>query len=220
MKKRELYDPIEPFDTGFLQVGSGHRDLLRAVRQSARQAGACSCTAGPAAAATPNAAALLRSRALPHRAVRPARLRARSTPHASLERQHDLGSRRRHRALARASRHRALAGVRRLVGQHARARLRRDAPRARHRARAARHLPAAPQGARLVLPGGRELRSSPRRGEEYLDADSRRRSAATCSSAYHRRLTERRRRRCSSRRRARGAIWEGATSSLLPDPSA
>ena len=24
VKKRELYDPIEPFDTGFLQVGSGH----------------------------------------------------------------------------------------------------------------------------------------------------------------------------------------------------
>ena len=24
MKRRELFDPIEPFDTGFLEVGSGH----------------------------------------------------------------------------------------------------------------------------------------------------------------------------------------------------
>ena len=80
----------------------------------------------------------------------------RSRPHASLGRQHDLAPGRGHGSAAQAPRHRALAGVRRLVGLDAGARLRADAPEARHRARAARHLHAARLGDPLVLPARRE----------------------------------------------------------------
>ena len=52
-----------------------------------------------------------------------------AAPHASLRRQHDLAPGRGHRAAAPPPRHRALAGVRRLVGHHARARLRAEASR-------------------------------------------------------------------------------------------
>ena len=51
-----------------------------------------------------------------------------ASPAIDLREQHDRAPGRGHRAAARAPRHRALAGVRRLVGQHAGARLRRAAP--------------------------------------------------------------------------------------------
>ena len=69
---------------------------------------------------------------------------------------------------------RELAGVDRWLvfggswGSHARARLRGDAPGARDRARPARHLPAAPRGAALVLPGGRLVAASRTSGKAFL----------------------------------------------------
>ena len=79
-----------------------------------------------------------------------------STPLRRAAREHDLGPRRRHREAARAPRHRPLGRVRRQLGQHALARLRQTHPAALQGARAARDLPAAPERARVVLPGGRE----------------------------------------------------------------
>jgi hypothetical protein len=61
----------------------------------------------------------------------------------------------RHRGDSRETRAGEMDGVRRLVGFHARPRLCAEASRALHGAGAARHLPAAPVGARLVLPEGR-----------------------------------------------------------------
>ena len=136
-----------------------------------------------------------------------------STPHASLERQHHLGPRRRHREAARAPRHRPLAGVRRLVGLDARARLRADASRARHRARPARHLPAAPVGARLVLPERARRRCSRTSGR----TTSRRFPQAERGdliAAYYQRLTSDDRAKRCARPHVAWSVWEGATSYL------
>ena len=103
-----------------------------------------------------------------------------STPYASARGEHDVGPRRRHREAPRAPRDRALAGLRRVVGQDARPRLRRDAPRARHRARPARDLPPAQEGDRLVLPG-RRVDPFPGRVGALPQATSPRPSAATSS---------------------------------------
>ena len=202
MKRRELFDPIEPFDTGFLQVAAGTRSTTSsaAIRAASRR---CSCTAGPAAAAMPNARRFFDPRALPHRALRPARLRAQSR-RTRRSRTTRPGISSPTSSAARAPRHRALAGVRRLLGQHARARVRRDASRARHRARAARHLPAAHAGDRLVLPARREHALPGRVGAPILDADPRgraRRSARAPTTGASRRPRPGRR---GSRPRAHG----------------
>ena len=98
MSNRTQYPPIEPFDTGHLAVGDGHEmyyeqsgnptgkpALVRARRARRRR--------------RRQRAAVLRSRSLPHRRVRPARLG--TQPPACLARgQHDLAPRRRHGALA------------------------------------------------------------------------------------------------------------------------
>ena len=110
----------------------------------------CSCMAAPAAAPIPKM----------RRFFNPKRYRivlfdqrgsGKSRPQRESRRQHHLASRRRHRSAARASEDRPLAGVRRLVGFHARARVRAEASRALHRDRVARHLPAAALRARVVL---------------------------------------------------------------------
>ena len=108
--------------------GGGRRPahaLRRAVAAGPTASRWSSCTAAPAAA-DPRAAPLLRPAALPHRALRPARLRpldaarvARATTRP--------GTSSPTWSAAAPPRHRALAGVRRLVGQHARARVRRAA---------------------------------------------------------------------------------------------
>ena len=102
----------------------------------------------------------------------------RSLPHASLEANttwHLVADMER---LRDAPGHRALAAVRRLVGLDAGARLRAGPSRARERPHAARHLPAAPRGARVVLPGGLRLAVS-RRPSRTSRRSSRRTSAAT-----------------------------------------
>ena len=164
------------------------------------------------------AAPLLRPARVPHRALRPARLRQ---EHAARRR----SSRTRRgtwsptsRSSARAPRHRALAGLRRLVGQHARARLRRDAPRAGDRARAARHLPPPQAGDRLVLPARRERACSPTPGRS-TSSPSPRPSAATCVRAYHRRLTQRRPGRAPARPPGRGASGRARRAASCPNPA-
>ena len=77
--------------------------LLRAVRQSARQAGRVPARR-PRRRLQREVAALLRSGALPHRAVRPARLRPLDAA-CRADRQHDLAPGRRHRTPARAPWH-------------------------------------------------------------------------------------------------------------------
>ena len=140
---------------------AGARDLLRGKRQPQGQAG------GVPARRTRRRhgcqdAPLLQSEALPHRAVRSARLRQQPADRQP-GRQHHLASGVRHRGAARAPEDRTLAGVRRLVGLDAGAGLFAEAPAALHRAGVARHLPAAALGARVVLPGpGRRGRDVPR----------------------------------------------------------
>jgi pimeloyl-ACP methyl ester carboxylesterase len=101
--------------------------------------------------------------------------------------EHHLGPGRRHRAL------REHLGIERWQvfggswGSDARAGLRRDPPAARHRARAARHLPAAQAGDRLVLPGRREP-PVPRRVGAYL-APIPEEERGDLLHAYYRRLT-------------------------------
>ena len=139
------------------------------------------------------------------------------TPHASLEDNTtwdlvaDIERLREHLG------HRALAGVRRLVGQHARARLRGDAPGARHASWccAASSCCASAEldwfyqdGASWLFPDAWEDYPQPIPPEERGDL----------IAAYHRRLTEPRPRRCSSRRRRRGAIWEGTHAACMPNP--
>ena len=171
-----LYPPIEPYRHGRLKVGDGHEIYYeecgnphgKPVADRARR---------PRRRLQPHHAALPRSGALPHRAVRPARLR----PLAAARQprgQHDLGPGRRHGAAARAPRHRPLAAVRRLLGLDAGARLRRDASRARQRPDPARHLPAAPRGARSGSTRRAAAGCSPTPSRSSARS-SRRRSAAT-----------------------------------------
>ena len=106
------------------------------------------------------------------------------------EREHHLGPGRRHRAAARAPGHRALAGVRRMLGLHAGAGLRPDAPGAGQRAGSARHLPAAPLGAAVVLPEQRRRRRPvPRRCGSTIVAPIPAAERGDLMRAYYRRLT-------------------------------
>ena len=131
---------------------------------------------------------LLQSGRLPHRPLRPARLRQEHAARVA-RRQHDLASRRGHRGAARAPRRRAMAGLRRLVGEHARARLRRDAPRAGdRRSSCAGSSSSAEQeidwfyqrGAGAIFPDA---------WEKYVAPIPPRPSAAISSRAFYRRLT-------------------------------
>src|SRR6478735_3292627 len=148
--------PGNPAVPGGLPRGvSGTLDLLRGVRKSTRQAGGVS-TRRSRRWNEPAAATLLRPGSLPHRALRPTRLRQEQAARL-IGRQHHLALGFGYRSSARASRRRQLVGVRRLVGEFARAGVCRDAPFARHRAGAARHLPVAALGAGVVLPTRHEL---------------------------------------------------------------
>ena len=78
---RTLYPPIEPYDSGLLDVGDGQRIYWEgaATRTASRR---CSCTAGPAAAAPPTTAGC--STRTRYRVVLfDQRGCGRSTPHAS-----------------------------------------------------------------------------------------------------------------------------------------
>ena len=171
-----LYPADRALSPGAPQGRRRARDLLRGMRQPARQAGADRARR-PGRRLQCHHAALSRSGALPHRPVRPARLR----PLAAARQpggQHHLGPGRRHGAAARPSGHRALAAVRRLVGLDAGAGLRADPSRARQRPDPARHLPAAPRGAASGSTRPAAAGCSPRRSRSS-GRSSRRTSAAT-----------------------------------------
>ena len=168
---RTLYPEIEPHQSGLLDVGDGQR-IYWEVSGNPDGKPVVFLHGGPGGGTHRGPPPLLRPGRLPHRAVRPARLRA-----------FDPARRRRRRPrrrtppgtwsptssrCARHLGHRALAGVRRFVGFDAGAGLRADPPRPGHRAGAARHLPAAPQRDRLVLQRRRAARSSPTCGSSFL----------------------------------------------------
>ena len=187
------------------------RDLLRGVRQSAGQAGGLRARRARGRRRC-HAAAVLRSGALPGRPVRSAGLRAQPAPRR-VAREHDPGPGRRHGAPARGARHRALARVRRFLGQHARARVRRDAPRQghRHSCCAASSCCGRPSCTGSISTGASEI--FPDRWEEYLKpipVEER----GDLLRAYHRRLTGRDEAAALAAARA-WSIWEGATSHLF-----
>ena len=176
MSNRTQYPPIEPFDTRLPRRRRRPRRSTTSNRATRTASPRCSCTAVPAAAAT----SMRGVSSIPtgYRIVVFDQRGSGTQPPACLARsQHDLASRRRHGALAPPSRDRSLARVRRLVGQHARARVCGNASGGRQRARAARHLPAAAArahwfyqfGASLLfpeqwqkLPGADSARGAPR----------------------------------------------------------
>ena len=112
------------------------------------------CTAGPGGGISPKMRQFFDADA--YRAILvDQRGAGRSTPHASVEANttwhlvDDIEKIRKHLG------HRAVDGLRRLVGVDPRARLLAGTSRTRHRDGAARHLPAAPVGAVLDVPGRR-----------------------------------------------------------------
>ena len=160
MPRRTLYPALEPFDSGYLSV-SGLHEIYYEQCGNPRGKPAVFLHGGPGGGGD----------ATPRRFFDPARYRivlldqrgcGRSRPARRASRKHHLGPHRRHRGAPRETGHRALAGVRRLLGQHAVAPLRRDPSGAGDRTGPPRHLPAAARGDRLVLPAGRQ-RSLPRR---------------------------------------------------------
>ena len=153
-----LYPPIEPYETGELDRRRRQPRLLGAERQPRRQARRVPARRpgrGHVAVASP----LLRPRALPHRAVRPARLRpldpARERARRRPPAQHDVAPRRRHGAAAPQPRHRRWQVFGGSWGSALALAYAQTHPDARHRARAARHLHAAPPRAGVVLRGRR-----------------------------------------------------------------
>ena len=212
--RRVPYPEIVPYRT----AGCASRTCTRFTSRSRATRGA----AGGLPARRPRrrhraeAPALLRSRPLPHRALRPARLRAaaRRTPRSSDNTTWHLVADM--EALRAAPGHRALAGVRRLVGQHARARLRRDAPRARDASWSCAASSSAQARDRLVLPARRQ-RALPRRLGGLPRADPRG-ERGDLLAAYHRRLTERRTRRCGQAAARAWSVWEGRRAACCRDP--
>ena len=162
--------------------------------------------------------------------LRPARYRivlfdqrgcGRSTPHAATRRRpranttwHLVADMER---LRDAPRHRSLAGVRRVLGQHAGAGVRADASRARDRTGAARHLHAAPSGARLVLRAAARRRLFPDLWEDFVapvpPADR-----ADLIEAYGR-LPRIPTPRCTGRPRSRGRGGSRRPSRCCPRPT-
>ena len=178
---RELYPEIEPRETFFLDVGDGHvvygeesgNPAGKPVDRAARR---------PRCRLVPEATTVLRPRRLPDRPARPAGLgpeHAR-TPSVEHNTTWDLVARR--RAGAHAPRDRPLDGLRRVVGLHPRAGVRRAPSRGRHRDGAARDLPAASLGAAVPL-SRRRLAHLPRRVGGLRRADPDRRARR-----HHRRV--------------------------------
>ena len=147
---RTLYPPIEPYETGRLDVGDGHSLYWeRCGTPGAKPV--VFLHGGPGAGCSPDHRRQFDPGALRHPPLRPARLRP-VDPARRARGQHHLASGRRYRAASRAGRRRALDGVRRLLGLDPRARLCRDPSRAGHRAGASRHLHLPADRARLALP--------------------------------------------------------------------
>ena len=180
----------------------GPRDLLRAIRQSATASPRCSCTAGPARGGDVNARRFFDPDRLPHRDLRSARLGAQ--PPARVARRAnttwDL--------VADMEALRRRLGIERWLvfggswGSTLALAYAETHPARRQRARAARHLPAAAQGARLVLSDGARACCSPSSGRSS-SRRFRRSERGDLLGAYHRRLLGRRSAADAARGRAR-----------------
>ena len=152
---RELYPEIEPFDEGFLKVSDLHTVHYEQVGNPKGKK-AVFFHGGPGGGLDPDYRRYFDPQRW-HVVLFDQRGSGKSTPHAELRENTtwDL--------VADAERLREKLGIDKWLvfggswGSTLGARLCGDAPRALHRPRAARHLPAAEEGAALVLPGGREL---------------------------------------------------------------
>ena len=111
--RRTLYPAIKPYRSGWLRVSSEHEIYWEECGNPGGSP-SCSCTAARARH-RPSASPLLRPAQVPHRAVRPARLRPR-TPLASLVDNTTWHLVADMESCASTLGDRALAGVRRLVG--------------------------------------------------------------------------------------------------------
>ena len=175
--RAELYPEIEPYSAGILKLDGRHTMYWE---QSGNPEGApvLFLHGGPGAGASP----------AHRRFFDPAHYRivifdqrgaGRSTPLGEVRDNTTPHPRRRHRAAARPPRYRALARVRRLVGQHARARLWRGARRSLHGFRPARHVPVPRERDRVVSLWPEE--PLPRGLARFRRTRFRKRSAATSS---------------------------------------
>ena len=169
---------------------------------------------GPGAGAPPHHRRFFDPAHLPHRRLRPARRRPLDAARGAA-RQHDAAPHRRHRAAAQAPRHRALAGVRRLLGQHARARLRaRRIPSAARASSCAASSSAAQSEIDWFLYGLRNLFPEAvgtlRRAMPAAERDD-------LLAAYYKRLTDPDPAVHLPAARA-WSIYEGSCSTLLPQP--
>ena len=156
--RSDLFPEISPYASGMLAVDGRHTIYWE---QSGNPDGVpvVFLHGGPGAGSAPVHRRLLRSAILPHRRVRPARLRPLDAARRAA-RQHHRPSRRRHGEAARPSRHPA-AGCCSAARGAARWRWpMADPSRARHRLHPARHLPRRAHGDRLVPP--RHARDLPR----------------------------------------------------------
>ena len=211
-----LYPEIEPYASGRIALDRTAHDALGDVRQSRGRAARVP-PRRPRRRMPAASPPLLRSRVLPHRALRPARLRRLDTDRVA-RRQHDATSRRRSRAPARVARHRALGRVRRIVGIDPRARVRAGASRSRARPRAARHLPRDAARDRLVHARHRECLS---RGMARLRGVPSARRARRSPRQLLSPADESRTPRCTCLRRRRGTATKARArrSCLSPTPS-
>ncbi len=159
---RELYPEIEPFDDGFLKVSDLHTVHYEQVGNPKGKK-AVFLHGGPGGGLDPDYRRYFDPKRW-HVTLFDQRGSGKSTPHAELRENTtwDL--------VADIERIREKLGIDKWLvfggswGSTLALAYAETHPERCTRARAARHLPAAAQGAALVLPGGRELRSSPTRG--------------------------------------------------------
>lgn len=169
---RGHYPEIEPYETGMLDVGDGHRVYWERV--GTRGAKPAVFLHGGQAEGYAPATQAVRPGPLRCAVVRPAWLRA-FDPSCLARLQHDVASGRRHRNIADDGGRREMAGLRRLMGLDAGACLCRKTSRACQRTRLAQDLHRDQGGARLVLPV-RRLRTVSRRMGTLCRADPRSRA--------------------------------------------
>ena len=149
---RTLYPPIEPYETGRLDVGDGHSLYWERCGNPGRQAGRLP-PRRPRRRLQPRPSPPVRSRRATTSCCSTSAAAAARRPHAVARGQHDLAPGRRHRAAARAwpahERWMVFGGS---WGSTLALAYAADPSGAGHRAGAARHLHLPPDRARLALP--------------------------------------------------------------------
>ena len=210
-----LYPPIEPYRTGMLKVSDVH-ELYFEESGNPKGKPVVFLHGGPGGGTDPKLRRFFHPDKYRIVRLRPARLRQVARRTRASRRTRRGTSSPTSRSCARTSaidRWQVFGGS---LGLDARARLRREAPGPRDRARPARHLPAAQEGDRLVLPGGR-VDHLPRRVGAVPRAHPRgraRRPRHGVPQAPHAATT----RRCGSRPRRSGAAGRARRPSSCPTP--